>query len=613
MSGQLRVGGEILEYRIEGLIGRGGMGVVYRAYDVRLKRSLALKLVAPELSQDDRLRTRFLSETELAASLEHPNVVPIYGAGEADGGLYLAMRLVDGSDLKSLLLAEAPLESERALAICAQIADALDAAHERGLVHRDVKPSNVLLDRDEHVYLSDFGLARWLGELGLDAEPGLSLGTPAYAAPEQIAGGSVDGRADVYALGCLLYECLTGEVPYPRSSELAVLFAHLNDPPPALAASPTLDPVIAAALAKDPDDRYASCGELVEACREALGLRDVVARDRRPLLLAVAGVALAVAAGLAALVLGQTGDGPSRPSTKATAVPTTDALQRIDPVSNRLAATLTTSTLGSDPTGVAVGDGAVWVIHLDANRISKINARTNAVVATGSAPGPRTVTVGGGSVWVATADGIVAQYDSTGSNVHGVRIPSALQPVELSTYGSGGVWVASPVSGLVGRINPQSSSVGATVASGALKGAVKGIAAGDRAVWISSSDILADDYAATRIDPVGNRVTERVPLRLGAEGISVGEGSVWVANSLGNTVSQIAPATNRVVRRIRVGEDPVAVAAGGGAVWVTNYKDGTVSRLDPRQGRVVATIPVGPNPDHVAVGEGGVWVTVHVR
>ena len=294
-------------------------------------------------------------------------------------------------------------------------------------------------------------------------------------------------------------------------------------------------------------------------------------------------------------------------------MPTTDALQRIDPVSNRLVATFTTSTLGSDPTGVAVGDGAVWVIHLDANRISKIDPRTNAVVATGSAPGPRTVTVGGGSVWVATADGIVAQYDSTGSNVHGVHIPSALQPVELSTYGSGGVWVASPVSGLVGRINPQSSSVAATVASGALKGAVKGIAAGDGAVWISSSNILADEYRAIRIDPVANRVTERVPLRLGAEGIGVGEGSVWVANSLGNTVTQIEPATNRVVRRIRVGEDPVAVAAGGGAVWVTNYKDGTVSRLDPRQGRVVATIPVGPNPDHVAVGEGGVWVTVHVR
>ena len=610
MSGQPRVGGEVLEYRIEELIGRGGMGVVYRAYDVRLKRSLALKLVAPELSQDDRFRTRFLAETELAASLEHPNVVPIYDAGEADGRLYLAMRLVDGSDLKSLLLAEAPLEPERALVICTQIADALDAAHQRGLVHRDVKPSNVLLDRHEHVYLSDFGLARWLGELGLDADPGFSLGTPAYAAPEQIAGGGVDGRADVYALGCLLYECLTGEVPYPRSSELAVLFAHVNDPPPAVAASPTLDPVIAAALAKDPDDRYASCGELVEAFREALGLRDVVARDRRPLLLAVTGVALAVAAGLAALVLGQIGDGPSRPSTKATAVPKTDALQRIDPTSNRLVATF---TLGSDPTGVAVGDGAVWVIHLDDNLISKIDPRTNASVATGSVPGPRTVTVGGGYVWVANADGTVTQFDSTGSNVHGVHIPSELQPVELSTYGSGAVWVASPVSGLVARINPQSSSVSATVASGALKGAVKGIAAGEGAVWISSSDILADDYGATRIDPVKNRVTATVPLRLGAEGISVGEGSVWVANSLGNTVTQIEPATNRVVRTIRVGEDPVAVAAGGGAVWVTNYKDGTVSRLDPRQGRVVATIPVGPNPDHLAVGEGGVWVTVHVR
>ena len=327
--------------------------------------------------------------------------------------------------------------------------------------------------------------------------PGLSLGTPAYAAPEQIAGGSVDGRADVYALGCLLYECLTGKVPYPRSSELAVLFAHLNDPPPAIATSPALDSVIAAALAKDPDDRYASCGELVEACGEALGLHDVVGATAGPCSLRSRDWRWPLPRASRRSFSARPETARRRPSTKATAEPTTDALQRIDPVSNRLIATFTTSTMGSDPTGVAVGDGAVWVIHLDANRISKIDPRTNAVVATGSAPGPRTVTVGGGSVWVATADGIVAQYDSTGSNVHGVRIPSALQPVELSTYGSGGVWVASPVSGLVGRINPQSSSVAATVASGALKGAVKGIAAGDGTVWVSSSNVLADDYDAT--------------------------------------------------------------------------------------------------------------------
>ena len=181
-----RIGTELLGYRIEALLGRGGMGVVYLAYDPRLKRRVAVKLVAPELSGDEHFRERFLAETEVAASLEHPNVVPIHDAGEVEGQLYLVMRYVEGRDLKTLLREEGALEPARALAICTQLAGALDTAHERGLVHRDVKPSNVLLDSREHVYLADFGLARRLTEPGLPTGQALSLGTPAYAAPEQI-------------------------------------------------------------------------------------------------------------------------------------------------------------------------------------------------------------------------------------------------------------------------------------------------------------------------------------------------------------------------------------------------------------------------------------------
>jgi YVTN family beta-propeller protein len=616
LSTDRRVGTELLGYRVESLLGRGGMGVVYKAYDPRLKRYVALKLVAPEFSGDERFRERFLRESELAASLEHPNVIPIHDAREVEGRLVIAMRLVEGIDLKQLLQKEGTLDAKRALAICAQVAAALDAAHARGLVHGDVKPSNVLLDPQEHVYLADFGLTRRLAEQGLPVGQGLSLGTPAYVSPEQIEGGEVDGRADLYSLGCVLYECLTGEVPFARDSELAVLWAHVQEEPlrpsertPALPEA--IDAVIAKALAKEPGKRYANCAELVEAAREALGLRElVVVRDRRHLLLAVAGVALAVAAALAAFLLSRGDGGPSKPSTKPTLALEADALQRIDPKTNKLAATF---RLGSDPTGVAVGDGAVWVIHLDDNRISKIDPRTNAVVATGSAPGPRAVTVGGGSIWVANGDGAVTQFDPAGANVHGVAIPGTVRPVELAAYGSGAVWIASPLTGFVARINPGSGSVSAAVDTGALRGALKGIAVGEGAVWVSSSDILADDYGVSRLDPATNRVIANVPLRLGAEGVSAGEGAVWVANSLGGSVSQIKPATNTVVRTIPVGEDPVGVAAAGGAVWVTNYKDGTVSRIDPRLGRVVATIRVGPNPDHVATGEGGVWVTVHVR
>jgi serine/threonine protein kinase len=244
------------------------------------------------LSEDGRFRERFLAESELAASLDHPNVVPIYDAGELGEQLYIAMRYVEGSDLKQLLQTEPVLEPTRALVICAQVAAALDAAHTRGLVHRDVKPSNVLLDENEHVYLADFGLSRRLAGLGGQLDDRLSVGTPAYVSPEQIERGSVDGRADEYALSCMLYECLTGEAPFSRASELAVLWAHVQEPPPiASEHNPELpieiDPVFARAMAKDPEDRYASCGELVVAAREALGLHQPGAiRDRKVLILA---------------------------------------------------------------------------------------------------------------------------------------------------------------------------------------------------------------------------------------------------------------------------------------------------------------------------------------
>jgi serine/threonine protein kinase len=275
---QDEIGTDFVGYRIEALIGRGGMGVVYRAYDLRLKRVVALKLVAPELALDERFRGRFARESELAMSLEHPNVVPIYDAGDVDGRLYLAMRNVEGTDLGALLRGEAKLEPARALAIAGQVGNALDAAHARGLVHRDVKPSNVLLDQDEHVYLADLGLTQRLEEHGQRAGENRSVGTPAYLAPEQIEGRPVDGRADVYSLGCLLYECLTGESPFAADSRLAVAWAHLEEEPPSASErNPDLpeaiDAVIRKGMAKAPEERYPTCAALIAAAEAALGLR----------------------------------------------------------------------------------------------------------------------------------------------------------------------------------------------------------------------------------------------------------------------------------------------------------------------------------------------------
>src|SRR5215207_5646007 len=269
-------------YRIVERAGSGGMGVVYRAEETGLGgRPVALKLLPPALADDPDFRARFLREMRVAAAIDHPNIVPIYRAGEDRGRLYLAMRYVHASDLRRVLEAEGRLDPARALAILDQVARALDAAHARGLVHRDVKPGNILLappviDGDpEHVYLVDFGLARSDSDDRSIGGPGSFLGTPRYAAPEQAAGRPVDGRADGYALGCVLYECLTGQPPFPDGSGEAVLLAHLESPPPLVTTlrpdlPATINQVVAQAMAKSPADRFPTCRALITAARHAL-------------------------------------------------------------------------------------------------------------------------------------------------------------------------------------------------------------------------------------------------------------------------------------------------------------------------------------------------------
>jgi WD40 repeat protein/tRNA A-37 threonylcarbamoyl transferase component Bud32 len=275
VSDDRQVGSELAGYRIESLLGSGGMSVVYLADDLRLKRRVALKLLAPELAEDESFRDRFLRESELAASIDHPNIVPIYEAGTTEDILFIAMRYVEGSDLKERLQ-RGRLDPGDSAGILAQLASALDAAHARGLVHRDVKPSNVLLDTgarpdgSDHVYLADFGLTKRVSEETGIADDGHLMGTIDYVAPEQIAGEEIDGRADVYSLGCVLYECVVGQPPFRGDSDIAVVFAHLEAEPPAPSAQrpelpAALDAVIARALAKDPVQRYPSCRELARA------------------------------------------------------------------------------------------------------------------------------------------------------------------------------------------------------------------------------------------------------------------------------------------------------------------------------------------------------------
>src|SRR3954469_19499231 len=275
-----RIGSELGGYRIVEELGRGGTSVVYRAEHVRLGRPAALKLLSPGLGEDD-FRERVLRESQLAASLDHPSIVPVYDAGEEDGLLYIAMACVEGTDLKRLIAEEGPLPIRRALSILGQVASALDAAHARGLVHRDVKPANILVGA-ERAYLSDFGTAK---ELAAPAatRTGVFVGTIEYCAPEQIEGGEVDARTDVYALACVLYEMLTGTPPFHRPSEVAVLNAHLHAPPPRLTKAvpglPSgLEHVIQKALSKSPLDRYATPGDLIAAARATAAERRVDTR-----------------------------------------------------------------------------------------------------------------------------------------------------------------------------------------------------------------------------------------------------------------------------------------------------------------------------------------------
>jgi serine/threonine protein kinase len=283
MTGLPLVGDEFAGYRTRAVLGRGGMSVVYQAENLRLSSIIALKILAPELAADDVFRARFLEESRIAASLNHPNVIPIYDMGSQDDLLYIAMRYVSGTDMRQMIKKRGRILPATALFLVGQAARALDAAHRKGLVHRDVKPGNLLIERGgdegdpDHVYLADFGITKHaMSRSGLTST-GQFLGTIDYVAPEQIRGTSVLGLADQYSLGCVLYECLTGRVPFEKDLDAAIIWAHVEETPtmptvlrPEL--PPGVDEVFGRVLAKRPDERYGSCREFVEAARMALGV-----------------------------------------------------------------------------------------------------------------------------------------------------------------------------------------------------------------------------------------------------------------------------------------------------------------------------------------------------
>jgi serine/threonine-protein kinase len=669
----ISAGSIVAGYRIESVAGQGGMGVVYRATQLGLGRPVALKLIATELAHDVSFRQRFQRESQIAASIDHPNVIPVYEAGESDGSLFLAMRYVDGTDLGALVGREGRLAPERATRIVAQIAAALDAAHRRALVHRDVKPANVLLAaEDEHVYLTDFGLTKRTTSAAALTRTGMFVGTLDYCAPEQIRGEPADGRADVYALGCVLFRCLTGEAPYERDSDVAKMYAHLNDPIPTVTAlapdvPAAFDGVLAKVLAKEPDDRYSTAGEFAQAALTALAGGPLpapapvaapppppvsvaapvpastaptapppppsapsaapstvepeeelpwVQRHRVALggtLATVFAVALIAVALSAAGVIGGSedsgGDAAKQVAATPTATPTATATPA--PEAQAQPKAVASVKVGKGPDGIAVDEkGVVWVNNHDDGTVTRIDGKTEKVL---GQPFPVGTNVDG----IATGKGIT--YVAVAGEDRVQRFEGADDPVEGGSVKVGDdpeaialgkqlVWVANRRDNSVNRLDRATPS---TVGGPIGVGSgPTGIFVGKSTVWVANTG----DNTVTRIDPSTAKIKgDPIPVGNSPRGIKEGFKSAWVANSADNTVTRLNRDTGEPIGQpIEVGTNPREIAIGLGFVWVTNRDDGTVTRIDPKTARVVGNpITVGTRPLGIAVGGGAVWVANH--
>ncbi len=624
---QLGAGSAFGAYRIEGVLGRGGMGVVYRATQVALDRVVALKVLAPELAGDEEFRARFQRESRLLASIDHPNVMPIFEAGELDGTLFLSMRYVQGVDLRDRLRLEQRLALPRALAIVEQVAAALDAAHSNGLVHRDVKPANILIERradGEHVFLSDFGLTKHVGDPAGDlTKTGEWLGTVDYVAPEQVLNVPVDARADVYALGCVLYASLAGEPPFVREGQYATVFAHVNDPPPTLTdADPSLpqalDPVIQRALAKDRDARFPSAGDLARAARAAVdgeatadpersvarGAAAIGSASRRPppgqatrrsarpdagrprRTLAAIGALLAVVAITVAVVIGVSG-GEGEGEGGDAAAPVSVAAPEVLP------------RPGGRPEAIA-SDGADVYVATDSGVARYDTADPSVPVVARVEGSPGSIAAGAEGVWALTKDGAF-------------RLDEELEPVGRSAdvgsrasviaVGEGSLWVTSGESGgAVYRLDPDTGRRTGTVE---LPDTPRELAVGGGAVWVTvgSDRVVRIDPGAPAIAAEAEVTGFPSPIAIDAEHAWIGltGESLVVPLDAASAEQTLSPAAIRAPTR--------SLAVGGGTVWAATASNGTVTRIDAATAEMVgAPIRVGGMPTGLVYAGDALWV-----
>jgi predicted Ser/Thr protein kinase len=572
MRPEVRTGSVLAGFRVESFLGEGAMGTVYLAEETSTGQRVALKVLAPELARDERFRRRFLRETELAMHLRHPHIVRTLGSGEEDGVLYLAMAYVDGPNLRDVLRREGRLEPGRAVGLVQQVAEALDAAHATGLVHRDVKPGNILVtsgaDGDQS-YVCDFGLARHVSSVSsLTGERGF-VGTIDYVPPEQIEGGTIDSRADLYSLACVLYECLAGARPFDRESELSVVFAHLNEPPPRVTdLRPELpeafDGVFATALAKKPDERYSTCAELATAAGAALRGKTFTRRKllRRRALVAAAAVLVAAGAAIGGVLASRPSDGRKQ-SASPTISLRPDALNLIDARTRRVV-----GRVGSKRAGFASGVGGI--------------------------------TFSKDAAWVTTANQSVVRVDLASHKVTAIRQMPWI-PAGVATHGSS-VWVLQDVGQEIIRLDARTGNVaGRFEVRGDPTGANWGGAA-----YVDGSLWLARGNGVVRIDPRTGRVRHR--FRAASRWLVFADGAIWAGEADTGRIWKIDPATNKIVQKTKLHGWLSGLAVGGGSVWAPILPDGVVYKLSEEELGIQASPASGPDPESVSFGGGHLWV-----
>jgi YVTN family beta-propeller protein len=547
------------------------------------------------------------------------------------------MRYVEGTDLGALVAAEGSLAPARAVAIVAQVAAGLSAAHALGLVHRDVKPANVLIaaGEDEHVYLADFGLTKHASSAPGLTKSGMFVGTLDYSAPEVIRGEGADSRADVYALGCVLFHCLTGRPPFVRDSEVATMYAHLHDAAPAPSTvggvPAVLDAVVARALAKDAGERYATAAELGRAARAAVGDGSSPGAPAvapappaappapgppapEPAAAAAPPASTPASSPAAAAAADREGEGISR-DWRIVLLTTLGLVMAAGLVAALLAGTGVLGG-GSPKKGQAAAPAKVATPPAAKGDASQAKAKTKAAPASAGAPRPvASIAVGrgpddiavddAGSVWVTNAqDDTLTRIDEKSGRIAGAPVAAGDDPDGV-VAAKGVVWLASAKQGRVLRFETSGDAPvpGGTIDVGAQP---EGIALGRQLVWVAN----IQDGTVNRIDRASPSAVG-APIGVGGKptGIFVGS-SVWVTNNADATVTRIDPSTAQVVGApIAVGRQPRGVIEGEGSVWVANSGDDTVSRLDPATGRPIGKpIKVGRDPRELTVGLGFVWV-----